>query len=126
MKQVVPPPCPEWYGDTEWNVSLWGTYLFTGNDWEDDEYLETDHAWGGGGVIFGGGETDTLVIVDTDPTVFGTVHNDGDAEWIAQIGAGFEVRLTRHIGIINDFSWNFVGRDNSDFGMIRSGINFAF
>jgi hypothetical protein len=21
------PPCPEWYRDTEWNVSLWGTYL---------------------------------------------------------------------------------------------------
>lgn len=202
-KAVVPPPCPEWYGDTEWNVSIWGTYLFTGNDWEEDEYLQTDHAWGGGldakyffhryfgvglegwvvgarrdffdisgavgaggpplvvdfghetraigavkgtftirvplhcsrfapyiwgggGVIFGGGETDELIIVDTDPTVFDTVHSDGDAEWIAQIGAGFEVRLTRHIGIINDFSWNFVGRDNSDFGMIRSGLNFAF
>src|ERR1700682_211606 len=48
VKQVVPPPCPEWYGDTEWNVGVWGTYVFSGNDWRDDEYLETDHAWGGG------------------------------------------------------------------------------
>src|SRR6184192_2420510 len=23
MKQVAPPPCPEWYGDREWNVNLW-------------------------------------------------------------------------------------------------------
>jgi hypothetical protein len=48
MKQVVPPPCPEWYADNEWNVSLWGTYVFTGNEWRNDRYIEADHAWGGG------------------------------------------------------------------------------
>ena len=48
MKQVVPPPCPQWYADNEFNVSLWGTYVFTGNNWQDDRYLEADHAWGGG------------------------------------------------------------------------------
>ena len=48
-KQVTQvPPCPEWYRDTEWNVSLWGTYIFTGNNWEEDRYFESDHAWGGG------------------------------------------------------------------------------
>src|ERR1700746_155592 len=47
-KQVAPPPCPQWYADNEFNVSLWGTYLFTGNNWQDDRYLESDHAWGGG------------------------------------------------------------------------------
>src|ERR1043166_3307208 len=64
-------PCPEWYRDTEWNVSLWGTYAWAGNDghaeignsfnfnrqfatfnlsefFSSDRYLETDHAWGGG------------------------------------------------------------------------------
>jgi hypothetical protein len=68
-KQVAPEPCPEWYGDNEWNISLWGTYAFTGT--EDapnpdlldivqsasegspvygtfDRYLGDDHAWGGG------------------------------------------------------------------------------
>jgi hypothetical protein len=25
-----------------------GTYIFTGNNWQDDRYLESDHAWGGG------------------------------------------------------------------------------
>src|SRR6266498_6016544 len=48
MKQVVPPPCPQWYADNEFNVGLWGTYVFTGNEWQDDRYLEADHAWGGG------------------------------------------------------------------------------
>ena len=66
MKQVVAPaPSCEWYRDTEWNVSLWGTYAFTANDFarlasrstngiasfhlgDFDTYLESDHAWGGG------------------------------------------------------------------------------
>src|SRR5438105_2194923 len=50
MKQAVQQqaPCPEWYRDTEWDVSLWGTYAFTGNAWRDDRYLGVDHAWGGG------------------------------------------------------------------------------
>src|SRR6266550_920944 len=32
IKQVAPPPCPEWYGDREWNVNLWGTYAFTNTE----------------------------------------------------------------------------------------------
>src|SRR5436309_3480303 len=48
MKQGAPPPCPEWYADREINVSLWGTYIFTGSNWENDRYIEADHAWGGG------------------------------------------------------------------------------
>ena len=201
VKQVVPPPCPEWYGDTEWNVGVWGTYLFSGNDWRDDEYLETDHAWGGGvdlkyffhryfgigvegwvvdarrqtfdltinqrqeifdfsegsknraigaalgtltfrypfhcsrfspyiwggaGAIFGGGDRDVVVVDQTNPIIVHTAHTDGQTEFVGQVGAGFEVRFTRHIGWLNDFSWNFMTKDNSDFGMVRSGLNFAF
>jgi hypothetical protein len=205
IKQVAPPPCPEWYADNEWNVNLWGAYLFTGNDWADDEYLEADHAfgggldikyffhryfgvgiegfaaratretfnstfnpptiifdtgrdtrmvgavlgtftlrypiacsrfapyiWGGGGAIFGGGERDEIVsdgfggIGIVPVPIFHTEHHGAEVEGIGQVGAGFEVRFTRHIGWTNDFSWNFVTRDNSDFGMVRSGINFAF
>ncbi len=48
MKQVAPPPCPEWYADREFNISLWGTYVFTGTNWINDRYIEADHAWGGG------------------------------------------------------------------------------
>ena len=46
MKQM--PPCPQWYADNEFNVSLWGTYIFTGKNWQGDRYLESDHAFGGG------------------------------------------------------------------------------
>ena len=64
MKQVAPAPapCPEWYADNEWNVSLWGAYAFTGTDnnrgsiddvffkagGDYDRFLGGDHAWGGG------------------------------------------------------------------------------
>src|SRR2546423_2193570 len=50
VKQTVQQqaPCPEWYRDQEWDVSLWGTYAFTGEEWLNDTYLGVDHAWGGG------------------------------------------------------------------------------
>src|SRR6267143_794186 len=72
MKQVAPPPWPEWYGDREWNVNLWGTYAFTNTEFAPnpslvdivqstseggpvlgtyDRYIGGDHAWGGGGDI---------------------------------------------------------------------------
>ena len=202
MKQMVPPPCPEWYADSEWNVSMWGTYVFTGNEWRDDRYIESDHAWGGGldakyffhryfgigiegwvvnarrefedvtgvevfqfitahesravgsvlgtftlrypihcshfapyvwaggGAIFGGGQRErfhetlpsNLIVLPTATTD----HLGATTEGIGQFGAGLEIRFTRHIGWINDFSWNVVnGRDNN-FGMVRTGVNFAF
>jgi hypothetical protein len=213
MKQVVPAPCPEWYRDTEWNVSLWGTYVFTSEEWESDRYIEADHAVGGGmdlkyffhryfgvgveawaveaqrerlditgigeppdtifrlssdhsgketrwvgalkgnftfrypfhcsrfapyayaggGAIFGGGERDVLVFQALESTgvaqlaqSFHTEHRDEDVEFVGQVGAGFEYRVSPHVGLIHDFSWNFVSRDNSDFGMVRTGLNFAF
>ncbi|MEY2526787.1 MAG: outer membrane protein beta-barrel domain [Verrucomicrobiota bacterium] len=197
VKQVVPPPCPEWYGDNEWNVSIWGTYVGTAEDWQNDEYIEADHGWGGGldakyffhryfgiglqgwainaerqrpdltinpdsftigrdrrlvgsvlgtltlrfplhcsrfapyvwggaGVMFGGGESEHIVVDSDDPLTVHTQHNDGDPEFVGQVGGGFEFRFTRHVGLINDFSYNFVGKENSDFGMIRMGLNFAF
>jgi hypothetical protein len=207
VKQVVPPPCPEWYRDTEWNVGVWGAYAFTSEDWSTDRYLEVDHAWGGGidlkyffhryfgvgvegfgldtnrrsleiredessgnteplfdsvkgphdrrivgavlgtltfrypfhcsrfspyiyggaGAIFGGGETSHFV--DDDSSDFDldrTVISNSDTKFMGQVGGGIEVRITPHIGWINDFNWNFVARSNADFGMVRGGLNFAF
>lgn len=229
-KETAPPPCPTWYPDREWNLSIWGTYAFTANEYpsarntvffggipigfpggssltEYDRYLDADHAWGGGvdlkyffcryfgigvegwlanarrsvgkvtilpsapgvigsqvivdnehedrivgsllgtftfrfpincsrfapyvwvgaGAIFGGGEVDEIVVNDIPSGAFlTTFHKGAETEAVGQIGGGFEVRLTPHIGITNDFSWNVVsGRDNN-FGMARTGINFAF
>lgn len=65
-------------------------------------------------------------------------NNNNDTNFMGQIGAGFEVRITPHIGWTNDVSYNFVASDNNnnnnrfnnnssqDFVMIRTGLNFAF
>ena len=198
MKQVAPLPCPEWYADREFNVAIWGTYVFTANEWREDRYIEADHAWGGGidakyffcryfgvgfegwvvgarrtfddvfvdfnnnifrfdtrhdsravgaalgtltfrypipcsrfapyafvggGGIFGGGERTRLVVNDG---VIRTEQTDTQSELIGQFGGGVEVRITPHIGWINDFSWNVVNGPENNFGMVRSGLNFAF
>jgi hypothetical protein len=199
MKQVAPPPCPQWYADNEFNGSLWGTYVFTGNNWKDDRYLESDHAFGGGidlkyffhryfgvgiegwavdarrtfedvfsigevgiggterhesravgsvlgtltlrypipctrfapyvfaggGGIFGGGERTRLVTNPPSP-FFHTEQTGSESRGIGQFGGGIEVRLTPHIGWISDFSWNVVDGPNNNFGMVRTGVNFAF
>jgi hypothetical protein len=225
MKEAVAPtPCPEWYGDTEWNAAIWGTYAFAGNDghadlgntfnfnkkfavfnlnefFANDRYLETDHAWGGGvdlkyffrryfglgiegfvvdakrnsldievpaplvmsftkdeerraigsalgtltiryplhcsrlspyvwagvGGIFNGGERDILFVDNSKPTLSAhTVHTGGQTEVIGQFGGGLEFRFTRHLGWLNDFSWNVVDGPENNFGMVRSGLNFSF
>ncbi|HEX5492428.1 MAG TPA: hypothetical protein VFX07_14285 [Candidatus Udaeobacter sp.] len=73
IKQVrYVPPCPDWYGDREWNVNLWGAYAFTYTEYDPnlflldvvqttsegrpdlgtyDRYIGGDHAWGGGGDV---------------------------------------------------------------------------
>jgi hypothetical protein len=194
IKQVAPPPCPEWYADQEFNVGLWGTYVFTANDWPQDRYLDADHAWGGGidlkyffhryfgvgiegwavsarrsfvrdndgdpitfpnighnsravgavlgtltlrypipctrfapyvfgggGGIFGGGERTSFDESETD-----FPNDSSETRAIGQFGGGIEVRFTPHIGWISDFSWNVVDGPENNFGMVRSGINFAF
>lgn len=229
VKQTAPPPCPEFYQDNEWNFSLWGTYAFTGTEYNPnlwiadliqstteghtvlgtfDKYLGDDHAWGGGGdikyffhryfgvgfegfaldarkggfdllldprglvyvherttservvgatlgtftlrypvpctryapyawagggAIYGGGESDTVIThpIPGLPNAFPTVdahsrHYDGSTKALAQFGAGLEVRITPHIGWKNDFCWNVVDGPKNDFGMFRSGLNIAF
>ena len=205
IKQVAPPPCPEWYADNEFNVSLWGTYVFTGNSWQTDRYIEADHAWGGGidlkyffhryfgvgiegwavdarqarnnifidfsddifensvthqsnvigavlgtltfrypfhcsrfspyafvggGGIFGGGQKGKFERLQEPGEGFDIVqttgHTSGESKAIGQFGGGLEVRFTPHIGWVNDFSWNVVDGTHNNFGMVRSGLNFAF
>jgi len=195
VKQTVAPaPCPQWYADQEWDVSLWGTYAFTGTEAANDRYIESDHAWGGGidakyffhryfglgiegyvldarstnhedvtgftvdnenrraigsvlgtltlrypipctrfapyifgggGAIFGGGRTEQITF-DANTDSFRADVQDAHTEAIGQFGGGFEIRITPRIGWINDFSWNVVNGPENNFGMVRSGINFAF
>jgi hypothetical protein len=82
------------------------------------------YAWAGGGGIFGGGERDSAVTVGGTRFVFD--HGDGESLAVGQFGGGFEVRITRHIGLMNDFSWNVVDGPHNNFGMVRSGLTFSF
>ena len=196
-KSVTPPPCPQWYADNEFNLTLSGVYAPTGNRWAEDTYLVADHGWGGsidakyfihryfgfgiqgnllhvnshtfedngftrsvvahedrwvgsvlgtftlrfpiscsrwapyawigGGGIFGGGQDHAFFFDSTAP--FGIVDRTFPTEKtksIGQVGGGFEVRFTPKVGWTNDFSWNVVSGSNNNFGMARTGINFAF
>ena len=225
MKQVAPPPCPDWYGDREWNVNLWGTYAFTNTEFAPnpslvdivqstsegnpvlgtyDRYIGGDHAWGGGGdikyffcryvglgvegfaldaskpgfnifedqavpifvhqrinhdhnigsvlgtltlrypipctrlapyawtgvgAIFGGGERDTLH-TQGPPDAFAvnaqTEHFGSETKVLGQFGAGLEFRIARHFGWTNDLSFGVIDGPKNNFGMFRSGLNFAF
>ena len=228
MQQALQPsPCPAWYADNEWNLSVWGTYVFTDNSgtrdfdnfflrggssfavdqgpfFSSDRYLQSDHAWGGGvdlkyffcryfgvglegfvvdakrnginyeqapfgplqrtkieddraigaflgtftlrypfhcsrfspyawaggGAILNGGESDLASVNRTFAGVpvqsVTTETSDRHSEGIGQFGGGLEIRFTRHIGWLNDFSWNVVNGPNNNFGMVRSGLSFAF
>jgi hypothetical protein len=196
-KSVTPPPCPQWYADNEFNLTLSGAYAFTFNDWRDDTYFGVDHAWGGaldakyfvhryfgfgvqgwvgrsnnhdvfdngfvrfwgeedshaiggilgtftlrfpincsrfapyvwvgGGGVFGGGRDHDFVLNPAAP--LGVVRRDfseTESKLAGQVGAGFEVRFTPHVGWTNDFSWNIISGSDNNFGMARTGINFAF
>jgi Outer membrane protein beta-barrel domain len=203
-------PSPSWYADNEWNVSAFGSYAFTGNEYERDRYLSVDHAWGGGigaryfwhryfgfgfegtafnadrtvvnqdgvlilgprdarviptdtrtkepravgeilgsftfrypisrtriapflffggGAMLGGGQADIIrSVVSEEPNEleFTTKHTGGRTELVGQLGAGFEVRLTPHIGLIQEFTWNIVDGEDNNFYMARAGVNFSF
>ncbi|MEY2559264.1 MAG: hypothetical protein QOE34_2689 [Verrucomicrobiota bacterium] len=196
-KSVTPPPCPQWYADSEFNLGVSGIYAATGSEWREDTYLVADHAWGGGidakyfvhryfgfgiqgnllratsdetvdngftetslggkersvgsvlatltlrfpigctrfapffwlggGGIFGGGQDHEFLLDRTQP--LGIVNHEfpvSRTKAVGQLGGGIEVRITPHIGITNDFSWNIVSGSQNNFGMARTGLNFAF
>jgi hypothetical protein len=81
------------------------------------------YAFAGGGVILNGSKTEDLVERGRN---LGTITNNSNAKGIGQFGGGIEVRVTPHIGIMNDFSWNVINGSNNNFGMVRTGIRFAF
>lgn len=185
-KSVAPPPCPQWYADNEFNLSLSGIYAFSGDDsnlidhgWggavdakyfihryfgfgvqgfilstdNDDDFNNINrndddsdgvggvlgtftvrfpincsrfapYLWVGGGGIWGGSDDD--VFFNAAGGVARTDDDDGDGHFMGQVGGGFEIRFTPRVGLLNDFSWNIVSGSNNNFGMARTGLNFAF
>jgi hypothetical protein len=83
--------------------------------------------WLGGGGIFGGGQDHEFLLDRTQP--LGIVNHEfpvSTTKFVGQVGGGFEIRFTPHVGLLNDFSWNIVSGSKNNFGMARTGINFAF
>lgn len=101
------------------------------------------YAFAGGGVLGGGSHTialfsdiHTATEEDQGP---GSPADEEDEEFleeravhskrnlaIGQFGAGLEVRITRHIGVMGDFAWNVVQEGNNDFGMARFGVTLSY
>jgi hypothetical protein len=88
------------------------------------------YIFGGAGGIFGGGQKQVnerfVEPGEGFDVVATTGHTGAETRAIGQVGGGMEIRLTPHIGWVSDFSWNFVDGPNNNFGMVRTGVNFAF
>ncbi len=79
------------------------------------------YVWAGGGGIFGG-HNETAVYVGGN---LERINHEVESRGMGQFGGGLEFRVTPHIGLISDFSWNVLEGPNNNFGMVRTGINFA-
>jgi hypothetical protein len=88
------------------------------------------YIFGGAGGIFGGGQKQVNQRIFEPGEGFDTIqttgHTGSESRAIGQVGGGMEMRLTPHIGWVSDFSWNFIDGPNNNFGMVRTGVNFAF
>jgi hypothetical protein len=81
------------------------------------------YGFAGGGVFFHGSRAEDLV--DRGHNLVSTTRHS-DVEGMGEFGGGFEVRITPRIGIMNDFSWNVVNGGHNNYGIVRSGLSFAF
>ena len=85
------------------------------------------YVWAGGGGIFGGGRAHDFALDPAQP--LGIVRrdfHDSESKTMAQVGGGFEVRMSQHVGIMTDFSWNIVSGSKNNFALARTGVNFSF
>lgn len=85
------------------------------------------YVWVGGGGIFDGGRDHDFSLDRT--ARLGVVRREFDSsrtKSVGQVGGGIEYRLSPHCALLSDFSWNIVSGSNNNFGMARTGINFAF
>lgn len=103
-KSVTPPPCPQWYADSEFNLTLSGSFVWSGSEWREDTYLTADHGWGGSldakyfvHRYFGFGIQGNIMRVNMDDTLdngFNEVRVGGDHEqWVGSVLGTFTLRF---------------------------------
>ena len=95
------------------------------------------YVFAGLGALTGGGRIDNIFNEQhtysggfvTGESEFWTkkeIRND-EAFFDGQLGGGFEVRITPHVGVMTDFAWNFILPDNPDKRVVITspgGTNF--
>jgi opacity protein-like surface antigen len=138
-KTVAPEPCAEWYRNNEWNVSLWGTYAFSGTDYNRsgkeetddapfefgsyDRFLAKDHAWGGGMDVkyffrryFGIGVEGFAIGARSSHAVMDHPPDNANEEFIAAhdhtvggVLGTFTLRYPIHCSRFSPYAWAGVG-----------------
>jgi hypothetical protein len=90
------------------------------------------YVWGGFGAAGGGSHTvrffNELNRANGREPEFRADQRIGNkhAEATGQVGAGFEIRITHHIGVMTDFAWNVLSGPQNDFGMARAGVTLSY
>jgi len=90
------------------------------------------YAFGGFGALGGGSHTNRFHLERTnafEEEIESDIERSGKNHRtlaIGQFGAGLEVRITRHIGVMGDFAWNVVQERDNDFGMARFGVTLSY
>ena len=118
-----PPVSEEFYGDNDHTVGAVLGTLTLRYPFHCSRF--SPYVWAGGGGIFGGRNDRTFVAV-ANGVPFSASENEEESRAMGQFGGGLEFRITRHIGLTGDFSWNVLEGPHNNFGMARSGLNFAF
>lgn len=54
-----------------------------------------------------------------------TIRNT-HANATGQFGAGLEIRITHHIGLMADYAYNVLEYGKNDFGMVRAGVTLSY
>jgi opacity protein-like surface antigen len=80
------------------------------------------YVWVGGGGVWNGGDDNNGVFIGGRRNS----SDDSEGKAMGQFGGGLEIRFTPHFGWTNDISWNVVEGTHNNFGMARTGLNFAF
>jgi len=127
-KAVVPPPCPQWYADNEFNLTLSGIYAFSGND---NTFL--DHGWGGGieakyffHRYFGIGVQGFFLDANTDDDFNGiVVNNNDDDNGVGGILGTFTLRFPINCSRFAPYMWvgggGVWGNDSETFVLNAAG-----
>ena len=90
------------------------------------------YVWGGFGAAGGGSHT-VRFFNELNPAGGNEPEFRADqrvtskhAEALGQVGAGMEIRITHHVGIMTDFAWNILSGPQNDFGMARAGVTLSY